>query len=129
AHRPTGLPARAGPGHPDGPRPVPLRRRTVEGMSPITPKPLGRALRLEVADDPAPGTLANRVKNPSGELGGWGWNTPVASTSMGSHQDASRAWWLDFNTGNGGVRPCSPPEPVSIAANRWAAASFQLATT
>lgn len=37
-------------------------------------------LRLEVAEDP-PG-LENMVQNPNGDLGGWGWNTPVADSFL-----------------------------------------------
>lgn len=38
-------------------------------------------LRLEVGAPPATG-LVNSIKNPNGHLGAWGWNTPVAQTSM-----------------------------------------------
>lgn len=47
-----------------------------------TPKPLGNALRLEVQSDPAAGQLVNLVANPNGDLGGWGWLTPVGGSTM-----------------------------------------------
>lgn len=47
--------------------------------------PLGSlldALRLEVAIPYAAGTSYNRLPNPSGELGAWGWSTPVTNSYM-----------------------------------------------
>lgn len=38
-------------------------------------------LRLEVEDDPT--GLENLIQNPSGDLGGWGWITPVAGSTLG----------------------------------------------
>lgn len=37
-------------------------------------------LRLEVAEQPA--GLVNLIANPTGELGGWGWVTPVPNTTV-----------------------------------------------
>lgn len=37
-------------------------------------------LRLEVEDDPT--GLVNLIQNPTGELGGWGWVTPLASSAI-----------------------------------------------
>ena len=42
-------------------------------------------VRLEVAEDPV--GLVNEIDNPSGELGGWGWVTPVASGFMQGRKD------------------------------------------
>lgn len=39
-------------------------------------------LRLEVEDDPT--GLANMVQNPSGDLGAWGWITPIAGAALTS---------------------------------------------
>ncbi|HTW15130.1 MAG TPA: hypothetical protein VMF51_08370 [Nocardioides sp.] len=39
-------------------------------------------LRLEVQRDPAPGELVNLVQNTDGELGGWGYLTPVPGTTL-----------------------------------------------
>lgn len=39
-------------------------------------------LRLEVEADPEPGQLVNLVVNPSGELGGYGWNTPIPGSFL-----------------------------------------------
>lgn len=47
-----------------------------------TKKPLGNALRLEIESDPAAGQLVNLVRNPSGELGGFGWVTPVSGSTL-----------------------------------------------
>lgn len=37
-------------------------------------------LRLDVEQPAEPGQLRNLIRNPSGELGGWGWLSPVANT-------------------------------------------------
>lgn len=43
------------------------------------------ALRLEVAVPPALGVIYNRLKNPDGVQGAWGWQTPTSgSTAIGS---------------------------------------------
>lgn len=39
-------------------------------------------LRLELEAEPAPGAVVNLIANPNGELGGWGWITPVAGSHM-----------------------------------------------
>lgn len=52
-------------------------------------------LRLDVEQDPAPGELVNLIPNPSGELGGWGWITPVPNTVMNANDDRTR---LAFTT-------------------------------
>lgn len=39
-------------------------------------------LRLDVALDPAPGQAVNLIKNPSGELGAWGWSTPAPDSQL-----------------------------------------------
>lgn len=78
-------------------------------------------LRLEVADDPT--GLVNLVANPSGELGGWGWLTPLASTAMtGDGEnlrfDVSATQAAHFTT-----------EPLPVAAGRWVAARLDLTST
>lgn len=45
-------------------------------------KPLGNAVRLEIEAGPPEGMTANLVRNPDGALGGWGWVTPVAGSTM-----------------------------------------------
>jgi hypothetical protein len=46
------------------------------------PRPLADALRLEIEGDPRPGDLVNLIKNPNGDLGGWGWITPVSGSTL-----------------------------------------------
>lgn len=78
-------------------------------------------LRLEVEDDPT--GLANLVQNPSGELGGWGWITPVAGASLRTHD----------TTPSGLIYTGSPTnfdaeffytEPMAVAAGQYVAASW-----
>lgn len=52
-------------------------------------------LRLEVQADPA--GLPNLIKNPSGELGAWGYVTPVANTKMGAGTEVAGPY-LTFTT-------------------------------
>lgn len=52
-------------------------------------KPLGNALRLQLQGDPPAGQLANLTPNPHGELGGWGYLTPVAHTIMEGYPNSS----------------------------------------
>lgn len=51
---------------------------------PVSTDPLSamEVLRLEVEADPEPGQLVNLVVNPSGELGGYGWNTPIPGSFL-----------------------------------------------
>lgn len=39
-------------------------------------------MRVEVQRDPEPGELVNLIVNPSGELGAWGWVTPVVGSVL-----------------------------------------------
>lgn len=57
-------------------------------MSKYTFEPTLR-LRLEVERDPNPGEYLNRIPNPSGELGAWGWITPT----LGDGSTASLRRW------------------------------------
>ncbi len=53
-------------------------------------------LRLDVELPAEPGALRNLIANPNGELGGWGWVTPVANTAV--TKDPARADALRFET-------------------------------
>lgn len=54
----------------------------------MTVKPLRNAIRLEVEAEPAPGALTNMIRNPNGDLGGWGWLTPLAGSQIYGVPDA-----------------------------------------
>lgn len=49
---------------------------------PRTPIDALDRVRLDVERDLGPGEFVNLIQNPSGDLGGWGWITPVASTAL-----------------------------------------------
>lgn len=78
-------------------------------------------LRLEVAETPT--GLVNLIPNPSGALGGWGWVTPVAGSSM---QGVTEGGLTKLRyTSPGGVASWFYTESMPIAAGEWAAASWQ----
>lgn len=81
-------------------------------------------LRLEVEDD-ATG-LVNLVRNPNGELGGWGWITPVSGTSMDTFSVGGVLRGLQYYS-----PPVSAPsyfytEPLTVAAGQYVAASWRM---
>lgn len=53
-------------------------------------------VRLEVEQATPAGQLVNLIQNPNGDLGGWGWITPVANTAMIT--DTAAAGRLRFYT-------------------------------
>lgn len=74
-------------------------------------------VRLEVETDPT--GLVNLVKNPSGELGGWGWITPVAGSALvgtGSN--------LAYRS-PGSVASYFYTEPMPVTAGQYVAASWR----
>lgn len=81
-------------------------------------------LRLEVEEDPT--GLVNLLQNPSGELGGWGWVTPVPNTviSAGSDVDGS---YLEFET-LAAQAAYWTSELLPVAAAQWVAAGFETVT-
>jgi hypothetical protein len=81
-------------------------------------QPLGNALRLEIQRDPAPGEMVNLVKNPNGELGGWGWITPVTGSRMAG---GTRLTY----TSPGGVASYFYTEPMPVVAGRYVASTWQ----
>ncbi len=82
-----------------------------------TVKPLGRALRLEVEDDPLPGALVNLVPNPDGELGGWGWLTPVVGSIMEGYPNSSGIRSLRYRAGSGAQYFATEPVPRPFVAS------------
>lgn len=75
-------------------------------------------LRLEVETDPT--GLVNLVANPSGDLGGWGWLTPLASSAI--TLDAGLAALNYYRTVAGASYFTT--ELMPIAAGQYAAASY-----
>lgn len=51
--------------------------------------PITDVLQLEFETDPPAGQLRNLVQNPSGELGGWGWLSPVSGSRISAGRLAS----------------------------------------
>lgn len=80
-------------------------------------------VRLEVETDPS--GLVNRVQNPSGELGGWGWITPVTQTRMRSGTSPSFRPYLAFDSL---IAQASHfyTEPTTIAPGQYAGAFFNV---
>ena len=76
-------------------------------------------LRLEVETDPT--GLVNLVQNPNGELGGWGWITPVANSVLKGISGPS----LEY-TSPGSVASYFYTEPMAIAATQYAAAMWNI---
>lgn len=76
-------------------------------------------LRLEIEDDPT--GLVNLVQNPSGELGGWGWVTPVATSKMSG--DGTR---LTYNSPNPAAASYFYTEAMPMTAGWYAAASWNM---
>lgn len=90
-------------------------------------------LRLEVERDPGAGEYRNLVANPSGQLGGWGWVTPVAHSVLVAANDVTtgNAPGLKYITGTT-ISPASNyfySEPSPIAAGRWARARWYIGTS
>lgn len=79
-------------------------------------------LRLEVEDDPT--GLVNLIQNPSGELGGYGWVTPVAGSFLYGITLGEPA--LSYSS-PGGVPSYFYSEPLPVAAGEYVAASWELA--
>lgn len=76
-------------------------------------------LALEVERTPEPGEVFNRLDNPNGVLGGWGWNTPVPGTLMrGITVGEQRR--LRFRAVAGTPNQFTS-EPVPMSAGQWAA--------
>ncbi|WP_372733616.1 phage tail protein [Nocardioides sp.] len=85
-------------------------------------------LRLEV-EVPSVG-LSNLVPNPDGELGAWGWITPVALSKLKAYDyttpDPDQRW-LTFFPGSGGGPRWFYTEPLPMTPGEYAAAYFLVA--
>lgn len=80
-------------------------------------------LRLEVEADTE--GLVNLIPNASGELGGWGWVTPVAGSTLGTSSDGGTRT-LKYN-GVASTANDFYSETLSIpSGNAYAAASFRV---
>jgi hypothetical protein len=75
-------------------------------------------LRLEVEADPD--GLVNLVPNPSGELGGWGWITPVAGTTLAGVAGPL----LRYTSPTPSAASHFYTEPMPMGAGEYAAASW-----
>lgn len=80
-------------------------------------------LRLEVEDE-ATG-LVNLVANPSGELGGWGWVTPVAGSVMSSEIVGAQPM-LRFTAPTPSAASHFYTEAAAVAAGQYVAASWRM---
>jgi hypothetical protein len=83
---------------------------------------LAQAVRLEVERPRASDELINLVANPSGDLGAWGWSTPVAGSALRS-VEASGARSLRY-TSPGAVASWFVTEAFKVAASRHVAAGW-----
>lgn len=76
-------------------------------------------LALEVERTPVAGEVFNRLENPNGVLGGWGWNTPVPGSLMrGVSESGQRR--LRYRAVAGTPNHFTS-EPVPMQAGQWAA--------
>ncbi len=82
---------------------------------------LTEVLKLEV-ENPATG-LVNSIQNPNGELGGWGWITPLASSAMAGSSVTGK---LTYSRTVAGASYFTS-ELMPISAGQYAAASFNQA--
>lgn len=82
-------------------------------------------LRLEVEREPDPGELLNLVANPTGELGAWGWVTPVEGSKMRSTNNSLYGWLLVY-TSPGGAASYYYTEPMPVTPGTYAAASWMV---
>lgn len=78
--------------------------------------------RFEIETDPI--GLANLAQNPNGDLGGWAWVTPLASSTMSGPVAVSGANTLLYTKTNAGASYFTS-ELIPIAAAQYAAASLK----
>lgn len=83
---------------------------------------LQQYLRLEVERDPDPGELINLIPNPDGALGAWGWETPVAGSTMRANV-TSGIRFLTYQS-PGGVPSYFRSVPVEVDAGKWVSARW-----
>lgn len=81
-------------------------------------------VRLEVETDPT--GLVNLVQNPSGELGGWGWITPLAGSAVRFGGIAgSGSPYLTYEYSGAAAAQHFTSEPMPVAAGQYVAASWK----
>lgn len=91
---------------------------SIEGSDPLS---------LEVERDPDPGALVNLVENPSGEQGAWGWETPVAGSTL-AYENYHSVWsTLEYTTAAAGGGNYFYTEPLPVVAGQYVAASWYVA--
>lgn len=76
-----------------------------------------QVLRLEVEQDTT--GLTNLVQNPSGDLGGWGWVTPVAGSRMAGNPGGPLTYYAAASVANDFYT-----EALPITLNNYVAASW-----
>lgn len=83
-------------------------------------------LRLEVAVPPAVGAIYNRVPNPSGEQGGYGWVTPTAGATMRGSNTTDRGvdGWKLIYTSAGLAGEQFDSEPYRVTPGEYVAAAW-----
>lgn len=74
-------------------------------------------LRLDIERDPGVDEPVNLIQNPSGELGGWGWITPVAGSAMSGGAELAYA-------GVASVANWFTSELAPVTAGQYVAASW-----
>lgn len=79
-------------------------------------------LRLEVEDDPT--GLVNLVPNPTGELGAWGWRTPVAGTLMLT--GGVSTYYLSYYNGSNTGAAFFTTEKMPVVAGQYVAARWEI---
>lgn len=84
---------------------------------------LTQLLRFEIERDVDAGELLNLVQNPSGELGAWGWVTPVAGSVLRSVRDAVYGYELVY-TSPGSVASHFYTERMPVAPGQYVAAHW-----
>lgn len=89
-----------------------------------TVRPLGRALRLEIEADPPPGTLLNLVKNPSGNMGAFGWETPIEGSILDG-KNVSGTQVLEYRA-VGATPNYVYTEPMPVTVGWYVAASWKM---
>lgn len=81
-------------------------------------------LRLEVEATPT-GTV-NLAQNPSGDLGGWAWLTPIAGSLMRG-QVQSGVPYLNYVPASGGIAQYFTTEALTVAASQYVSVRWRQA--
>lgn len=84
--------------------------------------PLAR-LRLEV-EAPTTG-LVNLVANPSGDLGAWGWITPIATSVLLARSGGPSGTLLEYAAPSPAAASYLHTEPMAVAAGQYVGAKWE----